>query len=97
MSKGPRRLPCDRSVPDVLSFRQAHHRHRLHPNEKPQGLIERLIAFATQAGEVVLDCFAGSCSTGRAALALGRHAVLIEKDENALVRALKPDALAIAH
>jgi site-specific DNA-methyltransferase (adenine-specific) len=88
MSKGERRMPCDRSVPDVLSVRQAHHRHRTHPTEKPVGLLEKLIVFATRAGETVLDLFSGSCSTGIAALNVGRSAILIEKDEAMLEKAL---------
>lgn len=92
MSKGERRKPCDLSIPDVLSERQAHHRHRTHPNEKPLGLLEKLIRFATKAGELVLDVFAGSCSTGKAAIQIGRNAICVEKDEAILERALMPVA-----
>lgn len=88
MSKGKRRMPCDLGVPDVLAFRAPVPRLRLHPCQKPQGLLERLVAFATKAGETVLDCFAGSLVAGRAALALGRNALLIEKDPAVLEKSL---------
>lgn len=92
MSKGARRKPFDLSVPDLITERQAHHCHRVHPNEKPLGLLEKLIRFATQAGELVLDTFAGSCSTGKAAIRIGRNAICVEKDLAILERALAPIA-----
>jgi site-specific DNA-methyltransferase (adenine-specific) len=88
MSKGRRRKPCDLSIPDVIVERQTHHRHRVHPTEKPVGLLSKLIRFATMTGEMVLDIFAGSLSTGRAAIAVGRNALLIEKDPTLLEKAL---------
>lgn len=90
MSKGARRKPLDLSIPDLIVERQAHHCHRVHPNEKPLGLLEKIIRFATKAGELVLDTFAGSCSTGKAALNLGRNAICVEKDIEVLERALAP-------
>jgi len=88
MSKGARRKPCDLAVPDVLAFKAPYPTVRIHPCEKPQGLIEKLISFATRAGETVLDCFAGSLVSGRAAIALGRNAILVEKDPAILGKAL---------
>lgn len=83
-SRGVKRQPCDLSVPDVLTVPMIHATRRRHPTEKPQALLEAILKFATKAGDLVLDCFAGSLSTGRAALALGRHALLIEKDPGIL-------------
>lgn len=79
LSRGPARRPCDLSMPDVLAEKAIPPARRIHPTEKPIGLLARLIRFATAAGETVLDCFAGSCGTGVAALSLGRNALLIEK------------------
>lgn len=79
MSRGARRMPCDLAVPDVLAMKALDPSVRLHKTAKPVGLLERLVAFSTKAGELVLDCFAGALSTGRAALNLGRNALLIEK------------------
>lgn len=89
LTRGRRkRRPCDLTVPDVLSFRAAPPRRRRHPCEKPEGLLGALIRFATRAGELVLDIFAGSCAAGRAALGLGRNALLVEKDPSILEKAL---------
>jgi site-specific DNA-methyltransferase (adenine-specific) len=79
LSKGTPRTACDRTIPDVLAVRSVHHSKRIHETEKPVGLMERLIQFATRRKETVLDCFAGSCPTGVAALGLGRNAILIER------------------
>ena len=89
MSKGPRRKPCDLSVPDVIACKAPDPRVRRHPCEKPVGVLEKLVRFATRAGEMVLDCFAGACTTGIAALGLGRNSILIEKDFEVLGKALE--------
>jgi hypothetical protein len=44
-----------------------------YPTEKPQMLLERVITASSNAGDLVLDCFAGSGSTLRAAEHLGRR------------------------
>ena len=49
--------------------------------EKPASLLEPLIAYGCPPGGVVLDLFAGSCSTGVAAKRTGRRAVLYELRE----------------
>jgi len=54
---------------------------RLHSAQKPVALLERLIRVSTNPGDEILDCFAGSGSTGEAAIRTGRHALLIEKNE----------------
>ena len=51
-----------------------------HPTQKPLGLIERCLRASTNEGDVVLDPFAGSGSTGVAALELGRRFIGIEID-----------------
>ena len=48
---------------------------------KPVKLIEWLITLVTRRGGLVLDCFAGSGTAGVAALATGRNAILIERDD----------------
>ena len=84
-----KRKPCDLGVPDVISAKAIDPRSRRHPCEKPIGLLEALVRFATKTGETVLDCFAGACSTGAAALRLGRNSIMIEKDPAILERALR--------
>ena len=52
-----------------------------HPSQKPLGLIEKLIACATDEGDLVLDPFLGSGTTAAAAKKLQRQWLGIEKDE----------------
>lgn len=54
---------------------------RCHPTQKPEQLMEALVADFTDEGEMVLDPFAGSGTTGVAAKRLGRRAILIEREE----------------
>jgi site-specific DNA-methyltransferase (adenine-specific) len=49
-----------------------------HPTVKPLSLIQYLVKLATTPGQVVLDPFAGSGTTGEAAFREGRRATLIE-------------------
>ena len=51
-----------------------------HPTQKPIELIKRCLRASTNEGDVVLDPFAGSGSTGVAALELGRRFIGIEID-----------------
>ena len=53
---------------------------RPHPTQKPLALMLELVELFTDPGDVVLDPFAGSGTTGVACLRLGRRAILIEKD-----------------
>jgi site-specific DNA-methyltransferase (adenine-specific) len=52
-----------------------------HPTVKPVELMKWLVPLVTPKGGTVLDPFAGSGTTGIAAMATGRNAVLIERDE----------------
>lgn len=53
----------------------------MHSTEKPAQLLEPLLTYGCPPGGVVLDLFAGSCSTGVAAKRTGRRAVLYELRE----------------
>jgi site-specific DNA-methyltransferase (adenine-specific) len=60
-----------RTLPNVL-----HHspvRERLHPNEKPAGLVREFILLHTAPGDLVVDPFCGSGTTGVAAITTGRR------------------------
>lgn len=50
-----------------------------HPTEKPVALFEHYIENSTARGDLVCDPFAGSGTTGVAAVRTGRRAILIEK------------------
>lgn len=51
-----------------------------HPTVKPVGLLRHFVRLTTPAGGTVLDPFAGSGTTGAAALAEGMHALLVERE-----------------
>jgi site-specific DNA-methyltransferase (adenine-specific) len=51
-----------------------------HPDQKPLGLIAKLIAASSNPGGTVLDTFAGTGTTLVAAQASGRQAIGIEKN-----------------
>ena len=53
---------------------------RLHPTQKPVDLMIRLAELFTDRGDVVVDPFAGSATTGAACLRTGRRFVGVEKD-----------------
>ncbi len=53
----------------------------VHPTEKPLDLLGTLIQRFSEPGDLILDPFAGSGTTGRAAKDLGRRAVLVEREE----------------
>lgn len=54
---------------------------RVHPTQKPVELMAWCIGLAGENVATILDPFAGSGTTGRAAKDLGRKAVLIEREE----------------
>ncbi len=64
---------------------------RHHPAQKPDDLLQHIIRMSSRVGDTVLDPFAGSGSTLRAAEALERHAIGIERDEKycELIRSLE--------
>jgi DNA modification methylase len=53
---------------------------RVHPTQKPVTLLTWCIGLAGDV-QTILDPFAGSCTTGRAAKDLGRRCVCIEREE----------------
>lgn len=56
------------------------HEDRVHPTQKPLALMLRLVEQFTDPGDVVLDPFCGSGTTGVACLRLGRRFVGVERD-----------------
>jgi len=53
---------------------------KAHPTQKPEALLHRVILASTKPGDVVLDPFFGTGTTGVVAKRLGRHWIGIEKD-----------------
>jgi len=54
---------------------------KLHPTQKPEALLARVLLSSTKAGDVVLDPFFGSGTTGAVARRLGRRFVGIEREQ----------------
>ncbi|MBW3622169.1 MAG: hypothetical protein KY468_02030 [Armatimonadetes bacterium] len=54
---------------------------KIHSTQKPEALLERVILASTRPGDLVLDPFFGSGTTGAVAKRLGRHWIGIERDE----------------
>jgi modification methylase len=55
---------------------------KAHPTQKPEALLYRVIMAATKPGEIVLDPFFGSGTTGVVARRLGRDFIGIERDNS---------------
>ena len=53
---------------------------KAHPTQKPEALLQRLMLASTNAGDVVLDPFFGTGTTGAVARRLGRRYIGIERD-----------------
>jgi site-specific DNA-methyltransferase (adenine-specific) len=54
-----------------------------YPTQKPLGILERIVKVHSRPGDVVLDCFAGSGTTGEAAAKHGRGFLLIDESPDA--------------
>jgi len=54
--------------------------HKAHPTQKPESLLHRVILASTNPGDLVLDPFFGTGTTGVVAKRLGRHWLGIERD-----------------
>jgi len=52
-----------------------------HPTQKPLSLITKLIEKHSNTGDLVLDCFAGTGTTGHACSLIDRKFILIEKEQ----------------
>ena len=63
-----------------------------YPTQKPVRLLERIVAASSRPGDLVLDPFAGSGTTGVAAARLGRRWLLV--DRNPVAVAIARDRLA---
>ncbi|TAJ29860.1 MAG: site-specific DNA-methyltransferase [Bosea sp. (in: a-proteobacteria)] len=53
---------------------------KVHPTQKPEALLARVLLSASNAGDVVLDPFFGTGTTGAVAKALGRRFIGLERD-----------------
>ncbi|NCC02473.1 MAG: site-specific DNA-methyltransferase [Proteobacteria bacterium] len=54
--------------------------NKLHPTQKPESLLYRIINSSTKPGDIILDPFFGSGTTGAVAKKLGRSYIGLERD-----------------
>lgn len=67
-----------RSVWPIVSTPQREKTHGKHPTQKPLGLLRRILRASSKPGDLILDPFCGSGTTGVAALELGRRFIGID-------------------
>lgn len=53
---------------------------KVHPTQKPEALLQRVLTASSKPGDVVLDPFFGTGTTGAVAKRLGRHFVGVERE-----------------
>lgn len=75
--KGKQRMLTEAAPSAIFSFEAPH--KRIHPLERPTGLIKRFLELSSYPKETVLDCFAGSGVVGSACKSTGRKAILMEE------------------
>jgi site-specific DNA-methyltransferase (adenine-specific) len=76
-------VACDDGPGDVWAQgtpRREEKTHGKHPTQKPVGLLVRVVLASTKRGDLVLDPFAGSSTTGVGAVSHGRRYIGIEND-----------------
>lgn len=86
------KMPAKMFRKSVLSYAKEH------PTQKPTELMQWCVLKAGDDVKTILDPFAGSGTTGRAAKDLGKTAVLIEREERfceIAARRLSQDVLAL--
>lgn len=62
---------------------------KVHPTQKPEALLARILMSSSKPGDVILDPFFGSGTTGAVAKRLGRHFVGIEREQSYIDAATK--------
>ncbi|MCO5156558.1 MAG: site-specific DNA-methyltransferase [Aquamicrobium sp.] len=62
---------------------------KVHPTQKPEALLARVLLSSSKPGDVVLDPFFGTGTTGAVAKKLGRHFVGVEREQAYIDAALE--------
>lgn len=73
-----------RSVWSIITPSKSEKIHGKHPTQKPLKLLERIVCASTNPGDVVLDPFCGSSTTGVSAILNHRKFIGIDLDQNFL-------------
>lgn len=81
MRKGKAKPVKESGIGHILKFNNILG-NKLHPCEKPTDLLQLLIQNSSNEGDIVMDCFMGSGSTGAACMNTNRQFIGIELDNN---------------
>lgn len=73
-----------RSVWEIRSTPPSEKTYGKHPTQKPKELLKRIILSSTKEGDLILDPFTGSSTTGLVAVQYGRKFVGIDKEKEYL-------------
>ncbi|ABK78047.1 DNA modification methylase [Cenarchaeum symbiosum A] len=80
MGKRPSTKFNGKSVHNVFTYKSPSPAQRIHPTQKPLGLMEELIQLMSDKGDLVLDPFGGSATTMIAAMNQNRKSITYEND-----------------
>jgi site-specific DNA-methyltransferase (adenine-specific) len=67
-------------IPNTITYSGGLGKDKIHPTQKPTEILEYFIELLSNPGDLILDTFAGSGSTGIAADSRNRNCILIERD-----------------
>jgi site-specific DNA-methyltransferase (adenine-specific) len=73
-----------RSVWEIKTTPQSEKIFGKHPTQKPKELLKRIILASTNKGDLILDPFTGSSTTGLVAVEYGRKFIGIDKEKKYL-------------
>ena len=62
---------------------------KVHPTQKPEALLYRILLASSKPGDVILDPFFGTGTTGAVAKRLGRHFVGVEREDDYIAAATR--------
>jgi modification methylase len=68
---------------------------KVHPTQKPEALLYRILLACSNPGDVILDPFFGTGTTGAVAKRLGRHFIGIEREDSYIAAAEERIAMAL--
>ena len=85
-----------RSVWAIGTPKGAEKRYGKHPTQKPEALLERIVLATSVEGDLVLDPFCGSGTTGVSALRHGRRFLGIDAERDYLDRIAQPRLLDVS-
>ena len=78
-----------RSVWAIGTPKSAEKKFGKHPTQKPEELLRRIVLASTNKGDLILDPFTGSSTTGIAAYLHGRKFIGIDTDKKFLDLSVK--------